>query len=142
LRGHTKPVHALAFFPDGKTLASGGEDGSLRLWDWAAGTQAGSLPAGQHHVHGLAVAPDGSALVAAVSGAGLRRWALPSREELPAIDGAGMARAVSVAADGRTLATVHEDGTVKLFDTETGKQLATLKGHAKVVLAVAFAPDG
>ena len=40
------------------------------------------------------------------------------------------------------LATVHEDGTVKLFDTETGKQLATLKGHAKVVLAVAFAPDG
>ena len=61
---------------------------------------------------------------------------------MSAIDGAGMARAVAVAADSRTLATVHEDGTVKLFDNENGEPLATLKGHAKVVLAVAFAPDG
>jgi WD40 repeat protein len=142
LQGHTKHVHGLAFLPDGKTLLSAGEDGSLRLWNWQDSTTEATIEVGKRHVHGIAVSADGKMVAAAVGGTGLRRWSLPDRRELPAIEGAGMARGVAISPDGKTLATVHEDGTVKLWDNDTGDRRAVLKGHVKVVLGVAFAPDG
>src|SRR5262249_21619849 len=44
LAGHGGPVRAVAFAPDGKTLAAGGDDGVVKLWDPAAGKETGSLP--------------------------------------------------------------------------------------------------
>ena len=49
---------------------------------------------------------------------------------------------VAFAPDGKTLATGSRDGTVKLWDITTGKELATLKGHTEDVSSVAFAADG
>jgi WD40 repeat protein len=57
-------------------------------------------------------------------------------------DGAGMSSGIAVSPDGRLLGTVHEDGTVKVWDAESRTLLAALKGHDKVVLGIAFAPDG
>jgi WD40 repeat protein len=44
--------------------------------------------------------------------------------------------------DGRQLATASADQTIRLWDSETGEEEATLKGHKNVVYAVAFSPDG
>jgi WD40 repeat protein len=43
LRGHTAEVESIAFAPDGKILASGGKDGTLRLWDLASGKETARL---------------------------------------------------------------------------------------------------
>ena len=55
LKAHKKHVHGLAFLPDGRTLLSAGEDGSLRFWNLADGTTEATIEVGKRHVHGIAV---------------------------------------------------------------------------------------
>ena len=49
---------------------------------------------------------------------------------------------VAISPDGSRLATSSEDGTVKLWDSQTGQEVLTLRGHTDIVPSVAFSPDG
>jgi WD40 repeat protein len=62
LRGHTRAVSCLEFSTDGQTLASSGDDGTLRLWDAAAGTERRQFALGIGPLHWIAFAPDGLTL--------------------------------------------------------------------------------
>jgi WD40 repeat protein len=69
LQGHTNVVYAIDFSPDGRTLATGGWDGAIRLWDVASGAPLATVQ-GQGSVYALAFSPDGSQLL--VGGGGSR----------------------------------------------------------------------
>src|SRR5262249_947754 len=64
LHGHTADASALAWTPDGRRLASGGFDATIRIWDAATGRQTLSIAAPDGGVLGLAWSPDGRRLAA------------------------------------------------------------------------------
>jgi WD40 repeat protein len=152
LTGHDHWVTCLAFTPDGRTLASGGHDRSLKLWDVASGQEQRTLLPLQN-VGALAFAPD-CRTVAMGAGHGSSRgngrplsvtlWDVASgirrKEELLT---SFEVRALAYAPDGRTLAAACNNGSIQLWEPEPPAALLTLSGHQpQEAWAVAFAPDG
>jgi RNA polymerase sigma factor (sigma-70 family) len=116
--GHRGGVAAVAFGPGGKLFASGSHDATIRLWDTATGKE--------RLVIEVADDPD-APLHASSKAQGFR---------------AGGVRGVTFSADGKVLASAHQDGTVRLWESATGKALRTLRGHGRQATSVAFSPDG
>jgi len=150
-------VHAVAFSPDGKTLAMGGaspraEGGCfLKLWDiqkekLIGGTKDTKEAVGSgfpEAVTSLAFSPDGKLLAAGCADGKLRLFD-GRTGELKKVWDDDCARAwwVVFSPDGRTLLSQSSDKTVKVWDVETAKVLRTLQGNKAWVTAVAFSPDG
>src|SRR5262249_47295401 len=130
------PVHALAFSPDGKVLASGGyyyggEDRAIYLWDVTTGKKRRRLVGHEHAVQTGAFSPDGKRLASASRDGTLRLWDVAAGQELRRLtDQRGGVMAVSFSPDGKTLASVgwEKDPTIHLWDTATGKELRQLPG--------------
>ena len=80
LEGHVQNVWALKFLPDGKTLASGSLDRTIKLWDISTGRQVATLRGHHGGVRGLAVSRDGKLLVSSGEDNSIRFWrASPAR---------------------------------------------------------------
>jgi serine/threonine protein kinase/WD40 repeat protein len=150
IAGHFQPVLCLAFSPDGRTLATGGEDAGVQLHPLAAGGRAESLRQHGGPVSGLAFSPDGRTLATTDNGPdspGVAVWDLTPRRsvERPRLMGhTGAVRGLAFAPDGRTLASTggHEfDPTLRLWDVPTGVEKTRLTGHARAVNAVGWLPD-
>ena len=139
-------MNAVAYAPDGATLATAGGDGTVRIWDARTGQQQQQLTGhtgrgGQ--VLAVAYAPDGATLATAGGDGTVRIWDARTGQQQQQLTGhTGPVNAVAYAPDGATLATAGGDGTVRIWDARTGQQQHQLTGHTGQVLAVAYAPDG
>lgn len=143
LGGHTGFVFAVAFSPDGRTLASGSQDQTVRIWDAQTGQTQRTLAEHSDEVNAVAFSADGKLLASAsydqtIVIRDVATWAVKAR-----LTGhAGHVYSAAFARDGRTLASGGEDGTVRLWDAQTGALRQTLRHHQGPVNSVTFAPDG
>ena len=140
-KGHTESVRSVAFAPDGKTLASGSRDKTIKLWDAHGGETLRTLEGHTSLVRSVAFAPDGQTLASSSIDETIKLWDARSGEVLRTLE--GHTDSVAFAPDGNTLASnTIWSNTVKLWDARSGKLLRTLEGHTEGVNSVAFAPDG
>jgi WD40 repeat protein len=130
LMGHTKAVSAVSFSADGKLLASGSDDGSIRIWDTATGKEVKAL-GGDQQVGALAFSPDGKLLASASNGPdAVKIWDVATGEEkVNLTDNEGpFGGHVTFSPDGNVLAAGVRL-VVSVWDAATGKKLATIKGE-------------
>ncbi|WP_157269660.1 nSTAND1 domain-containing NTPase [Azohydromonas aeria] len=145
-QGLRETARAVAFSPDGSRVVTGGDDGSVEVFDTGSG-RALAFRGEAHHgrVNVLAFAPGGGRFVSGGSDGRLLRWDAatgePIGEALPGHEGAVNGAAFSP--DGRHVVSSGDDRSVRLWDADTGRPLGPpLSGHAAAVLAVAFAGPG
>ncbi|HST66340.1 MAG TPA: helix-turn-helix domain-containing protein [Mycobacteriales bacterium] len=148
-------LQAVAVTPDGGTVAAGGADGQVRLWDVPTRRLAGTLTGSagpSPTVFTVTAGPDGRTLATGGTDGQVRLWSLADRahpRQLAAVIGATGPQptvfATAYAPDGRTLAAGGADRVVRLWslaDPARPRPLGTLGGPRGYVQALAFSPDG
>ncbi|HEU4347735.1 MAG TPA: hypothetical protein VFR35_08100 [Actinoplanes sp.] len=134
-------VLALAFSPDGRTLAGGISGGTARLWDVTTGATTRTAPFEAGYM--VVFRPDGRAL-AVDAGGTVRLWDVTTGTTTSIDTGAGSPSGLAFSPDGKTLATAVSGGGVRLWDVATGTTSRTLAGSGggSVNTTIAFSPDG
>ena len=153
LTGHTDSVRSVEYSADGKILASGSSDGTIRLWDPQATKNIAVLTGHQNAVTDIAISGDSRKL--ASIGADekfVRLWNINTQRHITDLKGKFNAiHSLAFSPNSDIIAAGDFDGTVKLLSTEKKKQIASLVGHKLApsditepgsVLTLAFSPDG
>jgi WD40 repeat protein len=141
--GHKWWVHALAWSPDGKRIASAGQDKTVQTWDAASGQYAVTYRSHTDEVYALAWTPNSQLLASGSKDGSMLVWHAASANLLMTYRGhAGAVMAVAWSPDGKLLVSGGEDGLVQIWDAASGKPLQVYRRHSDKINAVAWSPDG
>jgi WD40 repeat protein/serine/threonine protein kinase len=144
LSGHSGGINTLAFHPDGKQIATGSYDGTVKLWDATSGQPLFTFPGRTTEVIRVAYSPDGKR-VAAANGFDrtVNVWDIANRQVVFRLVGhTADVYGLAFSPDGKRIATASFDKTIVVWDATTGKQLFTLLGHTAEIYVLAYSPDG
>ena len=144
LKGHTQFAYGVAFSPDGKSIASAGEDLAI-LWDIAKAMPTFRLEpdGGNPSAHAVAFSPDGKTLAVSGWSADVHFWDPATGKLLGKFDEPSLAcLALAYTPDGSMLATSHDQKDVMLYDMKAKTLLDTRPGGTESFKSLGFSQDG
>ena len=134
--------NSVAFSPDGRVLAYGGENRTIQLWNLETGKLEKELR-DTDWVGRVSFSPDGRTLASASADQSVKLWdTRTGRVRAVLVGHAGPVRSVSFSPNGELVASSGDDQTVRLWEAGSGRLLKTLGAHTSTVHDVAFSPDG
>ncbi len=154
LTGHNDKVYSVVYSLDGKQIASGSYDNTVRLWDTQTGELIRTLTGHTNWVEQVRYSPNGKQIASRPYGDNgkIRLWDAESGQlsyTLSKPSGTYWDPMASpyiwdfvYSPNGDHIAFCAEDGTVQLFDAQSGQFIQTLKGQAGSILKVEYSPDG
>ncbi|MCX5876603.1 MAG: hypothetical protein NT087_10005 [Deltaproteobacteria bacterium] len=145
MREHTQWINGLAFSPDGNRIASVSNDNTLRIWNVKYGTLETTQKETKNNLLALAYSPDGKKIVATESWDGkIQMWDAVNVRLIRSIQGhADWVLCVAFSPDGKEFVTGSRDGSVYVWDAESGARLRVLRDpELDPVNSVAYSPDG
>ena len=143
LTGHSESVLSVAVSPDGKYLASGSADKTLKIWDANIGKELRTLEGHSATVNSVCWSPDGKYLASGSKDNTVIIWDANSGQRLKTLKGhSDDVESVSWSPDGKYLASGSYDHTVIIWDAKSGVCMITLEGHSHFVNSVSWSPDG
>ncbi|MEH2064197.1 MAG: hypothetical protein V7K50_18350 [Nostoc sp.] len=142
-QGHSSSVYSVAFSPDGRMIASGSHDKTIKLWDVTAGRQIRTIQTHPDLVHSVAFSPDGRIIASGSYDKTIKLWDVTTGRQIHTVQGhSEWVNSVAYSPDGKILASGSNNKTIKLWDVTTGGQIRTLQGHLEWVHSVVFSSDG
>ncbi|MBE9116323.1 AAA family ATPase [Lusitaniella coriacea LEGE 07157] len=138
----TQSYRTLDFSPDGQLLASGGDDGSVKLWCVATGVCCETLYKHHKSVRTLAFSPNGRTLATGGDDRALWLWEIQTGTGRPLHpEHQDKVCAIAFSPDSQHLASGSADGTIQLWDLRTDAPQRQFLEHAGAILSLAFSPD-
>jgi serine/threonine protein kinase len=143
LTGHTDSVWPVAISSDGKTLVSGSNDKTIKIWNLQTEELKSTLTGHTDLVNSVAISSDGKTLVSGSNDKTIKIWNLQTEELKSTLTGhTYWVYSVAISSDGKTLVSGSGDKTIKIWNLQTGELKSTLTGHTDSVWSVAISPDG
>jgi hypothetical protein len=139
---HKGEVWCAAFAPDGRRAVSGGQDGTMRLWDVETCRELQKLDGHKGGVISATFSADGSRILSAGADATICLWDVTTGREIRRFRGHTMSarRALFLPGEQRILSA--GDWTMRLWDVATGRELHRFLGHSRGIWGLELSPDG
>jgi serine/threonine protein kinase len=143
LREHEAWVRSVALTADGRRGLSGGDDGTLRLWDLDERRTLRRLSGHSAAVMSVALTPDGRRAISGGWDGTIRLWDLAGGVLLHTFTGDWQrSKCVAIGTDGRRALWGGEDRRLRYWDLEKRTELHSFDGHTDEIQSVALSPDG